>query len=185
LGDLEVNSELTDLIRARLPTGDDAVPDNTVEIQLPFIAHLLGMPRVVHLRCPPSGLAVDLGNLLGEYTAEHPDVSVVGSTDLTHYGPAYGFADHGHGPAALSWVKEENDKRFVDALLAGDPESIIAVAGAHRCACSAGGAAAAAAYARVTGCTEAELVDYYTSYDVAPNESFVGYAGVGYYSESE
>jgi MEMO1 family protein len=180
LGDLQVDTNLRALIEDRFRTMPDARADNTVEIQLPIIAYLFEAPRIVYVRSPPSELATALGDLIAEYARTHPGVAVVGSTDLTHYGPAYGFADHGEGSEALDWVKNQNDARYVEALLRGEPESIISVANAHRCACSAGAAATAAAFARARGCTRSDLIDYYTSYDVSPNDSFVGYAGVGY-----
>ena len=45
-------------------------------------------------------------------------------------------------------------------------------------ACSAGGAVAAVAAAKADGAHKAALMDYYTSYDIMPNDSFVGYAGI-------
>ena len=180
LGDLVIDGELRALIQDRLWTAPDTHADNTVEIQLPIVAYLHDMPRIVYVRSPPSALAAELGELIAEYAKSHTGVVVVGSTDLTHYGPAYGFVDHGHGAEALEWMKTHNDARFVDALLRAEPESIVSVAQADRSACSAGAAATAAAFAQRCGCTRSEVIDYYTSYDVAPNDSFVGYVGVGY-----
>jgi AmmeMemoRadiSam system protein B len=37
---------------------------------------------------------------------------------------------------------------------------------------------AAVAAAKAQGARKAALIDYYTSYDVMPNDSFVGYAGM-------
>jgi AmmeMemoRadiSam system protein B len=45
-------------------------------------------------------------------------------------------------------------------------------------ACCMGAASAAVHLARLLGATRGEVLDYYTSYDVSPNASFVGYAGV-------
>ena len=180
LGDLVIDRKLRGLIQDRLWTTHDTYADNTVEIQLPIIAYLFDTPRIVHVRSPPSDLAIELGELIAEYAKSNPGVVVVGSTDLTHYGPAYGFSDHGRGPEALEWVKTRNDARFVDTLLRAEPETIISVGQTDRSACSAGAAATAAAFARACGCTRSEVIDYYTSYDVAPNDSFVGYVGVGY-----
>jgi len=180
MGDLEIDIRLRSVIRDRFRTVSDRDADNTVEIQLPIVAYLHDMPKIVYVRSPPSELAAELGNLIAEYATSNPGVVVVGSTDLTHYGPAYGFVDHGHGPESVEWVKTHNDARFVDALLQADPETIVSVAQSSRSACSAGAAATAAAFARACGCTRSEVIDYYTSYDVAPNESFVGYVGVGY-----
>ncbi|MDD2903227.1 MAG: AmmeMemoRadiSam system protein B, partial [Syntrophales bacterium] len=101
-----------------------------------------------------------------------------GSTDLTHYGPNYGWAPKGFGPAAVQWVKEENDKKFVDLALKMDGPGLLNAAAQDQSACSAGGAVAAITAAKKLGATKARLVDYYTSYDIMPGDSFVGYMGV-------
>ena len=105
-------------------------------------------------------------------------VVVLGSTDLTHYGPNYGFAPNGHGPEAVKWVKEVNDKKFIDQALKLDGPGMLKAAQADQSACSAGGAVAAVAAAKAQGAQKAALIDYYTSYDVMPGDSFVGYAGM-------
>lgn len=180
LGDLVIDGKLRSLIQDRLWTKPDTHADNTVEIQLPVIACLYDAVRIVYVRSPPSGLSAELGELIAEYAESNPGIVVVGSTDLTHYGPAYGFADHGHGSEAVDWVKSSNDARFVEALLHAEPATILSVAQTDRSACSAGAAATAVAFAQACGSPRAEVIDYYTSYDVAPNDSFVGYVGVAY-----
>lgn len=70
-----------------------------------------------------------------------------------------------------------NDKRFVDAALKLDPSTMLKLATRDQCACSAGAAAAAVAVAKKLGANKAHLVDYYTSYDIIPRDSFVGYMG--------
>jgi AmmeMemoRadiSam system protein B len=101
-----------------------------------------------------------------------------GSTDLTHYGPNYGFSPQGYGPEAVKWVKEVNDKKFIDAALKLDGAGMLKIAAQDQSACSAGGAVAAVAAAKADGAHQAALVDYYTSYDIMPGDSFVGYAGI-------
>ena len=101
-----------------------------------------------------------------------------GSTDLTHYGPNYGFMPRGSGAAALDWVRKTNDRGFVDAALAMDIETMLDHAERNHSACSAGGAAAAAAACRALGAGRGYLADYYTSHDIMPGDSFVGYAGI-------
>ena len=56
---------------------------------------------------------------------------VFGSTDLTHYGPNYGFAPQGYGPEAVKWVKEVNDKRFIDQALKLDGPGMLKTAQAR------------------------------------------------------
>ena len=104
--------------------------------------------------------------------------SLLGSTDLTHYGPSYDFAPEGSGEAAVRWVREVNDRRFIDAVVALDGEEAVRLALRERSACSAGAAAAAIAFARAGGATAARLLHYRTSLDVMPAASFVGYAAI-------
>ena len=105
---------------------------------------------------------------------------MIGSTDLTHYGPNYGFSPAGGGDRALAWVREVNDRGFIDRLLEMDAEGAIGQAEESRSACSAGGAAAAAAFARSRGVKSGRLVGYMTSREVYPDESFVGYAAIAF-----
>ena len=103
---------------------------------------------------------------------------VAGSTDLTHYGPNYGFLPEGLGDRALQWVRTVNDRRIIDSMLALDTAGAIEKALKERSACSAGGAAAAMSFARARGARSGELLRYMTSSDVYPADSFVGYAGI-------
>ena len=103
----------------------------------------------------------------------------VGSTDLTHYGPNYGFTSRGQGADAVQWVREVNDRGFLDQLLARNPEGTIDHAAEHRSACCSGAVAATIAARDAFGQgPEPRLVDHYLSHDIQPSSSFVGYAGV-------
>ena len=105
-------------------------------------------------------------------------VHIIGSTDLTHYGYNYGFVPKGSGQQAVQWVKDENDRQVIDAMLDMDPERVIQVALANQNACCAGAAATAISAAKHLGATRAETVEYATSYDKNPSDSFVGYVGI-------
>lgn len=160
----------------------DVYPDNSVEVLLPMIAALQPEAHIVWLRCPPSYLARELGSALGR-AANLLDKKVVciGSSDLTHYGPAYDFVPVGRGPAAVKWVREVNDKAFVDALLAMDGDTALALANKKACACSAGAAVATMSFALEMGASQAVLNAYDTSFSIREDESFVGYASVSFY----
>jgi AmmeMemoRadiSam system protein B len=110
-------------------------------------------------------------------------VGVVGSTDLTHYGPNYGFVPKGAGAEAERWVRDVNDRRFIDALVSMDERAARDHAVREHSACSAGGAIAAMAFAREQGATRGDLVAYRTSREVHLSDSFVGYAAVLYRPE--
>ncbi|MDQ7778669.1 MAG: AmmeMemoRadiSam system protein B [Planctomycetota bacterium] len=153
--------------------------DNTMELQLPFIRHFFPEAEILPISVAPARAAVGLGAAVTKAAQEMKlGVIAVGSTDLTHYGPNYGFTPKGSGTKALAWVKEENDKKAVDSMLAMDAELVVSESLANQNACCGGAAAAAVAAAKQLGATKGELLQYYTSYDIQPNSSFVGYAGV-------
>ncbi len=180
--DLDLTTELAETLGLRKDPADSAwggSADNTVEVQLPLIKYLLPEVKLVVIGPPASTEAIEIGRVAAE-TAKGRGVpmAIVGSTDLTHYGPNYGFSPKGTGEAAVRWVKEENDARLIDKILSLDPEGVIAEASVNRNACVPGAVAAALAGAAVLGATEATLLDYRTSHDVHPGSSFVGYAAV-------
>ncbi len=153
--------------------------DNSTELQLPFVKHRYPKAELVVMRLPPSPAALQVGRLLVDYLELSGLRAVgVGSTDLTHYGPAYGFEPHGRGEAALHWVRGKNDPAFIDAIASGSGERILSVAAEKRNACSAGAAAALTLLAAADGGVF-EPLDYMTSADIMPRESlnFVGYVG--------
>jgi len=181
LGTIDADEELRSVLHARLEVSDDRSPDNTVEVQLPMVKYLFPAARGAYLRSPPSEAAARLGEVLAAYAAEtNRRVAVVGSTDLTHYGPNFGFTPKGLGADSRRWVREENDRGFLDATLAMDPDAAIEHALANRSACSPGAAATAMSFARARGATEGVLIGYATSYDKHHDVSFVGYGGVGF-----
>jgi AmmeMemoRadiSam system protein B len=86
----------------------------------------------------------------------------------------------GIGPQAVEWVKNVNDRGFVVEALRMDAEALLKHAEENGSACSAGAAAAALTTCKALGAEKGTLIDYYTSYDVMPDASFVGYAGIVY-----
>ena len=135
--------------------------------------------KVLAIRPPASPKALELGEAVVAVARElNLSLLAFGSTDLTHYGPNYGWAPQGIGPQAVKWVREVNDQRLLSEVLKLDGAGLLRAAQEDRSACSAGGAAAAVAAARKLGARKAVLHDYYTSYEIMPGDSFVGYAGI-------
>jgi hypothetical protein len=167
-------------------------PDNSIEVLLPFARHFFPRAELLPLRVPPSEVALDVGARLAEYlaTAGIP-AAAIASTDLTHYGPNYGFEPRGRGPAAERWVREENDPLFIRAIASGVGRTILDTARRQRNACCPGAVAAVNEIVRAqAGSATFRTIEYATSLDAlreaepgagepdtAP--SFVGYvAGV-------
>jgi MEMO1 family protein len=181
LGSMQADGQMRDALLRSLALREDRCADNSVEVQLPFARYLFPEARVLGLRASPSEEAVRLGAALAAFGRETGRrITVIGSTDLTHYGPNYGFSPMGRGEKARAWVQEVNDRRFIEALTAMDSAAMLEVSTRERSACSAGGALAAVSFAREMGVARGRLLRYMTSYDVHPAESFVGYAGVLY-----
>jgi MEMO1 family protein len=186
LGALDADLELLDALKKPgilgRGLGADLELDNTVEVLLPLVAAIRPGARILWLRSPNDPSSLELGAALrGAALTVGREIACIGSTDLTHYGPNYGFSPRGGGRAAEAWVREVNDRRFIEALLAIDGREAIARGEAERSACSAGAAAAALAYAQAAGGVRAELLEYATSLDVRRDESFVGYAALSFF----
>jgi hypothetical protein len=175
----ELAAEMAGQFPFRLESPERAAPDNTIELQLPFIKYFFPEARLLAMGVAPTEAALQIGAALVA-SAERlgQRLIVIGSTDLTHYGPNYGFAGHGTGAAAVAWVRQENDRRAIQAMLELDPGRLIAEALASQNACCPGAAAAAIAAGRALGATAGEAVSYATSYDRSPGTSFVGYVGI-------
>ena len=104
----------------------------------------------------------------------------LGSSDLTHYGPNYGFSPKGTGSDAVDWVKNENDRSIIDKAVSMDAIGVIEDQRTRRNTCSAGPIASVVTSAADRGIAGGTLIEYYTSYDVMPGSSFVGYAAIVY-----
>jgi MEMO1 family protein len=192
LGDLDVDADLADNLLHH-PRADGLLRDNpqahvaehSLEVQAPLIAFRCPEARILPLAVPPTDRAVTVGELLGEVLAERPagEVTLVGSTDLTHHGGHFGHPG-GRGEQSEAFARQ-NDRRMLDRIEAMDAPGAIAEAREHRNACGAGAIAAAIAAASRLGATSARLLEYTNSYVIvheqAPYElddTTVGYASV-------
>ncbi|MBM4371727.1 MAG: AmmeMemoRadiSam system protein B [Deltaproteobacteria bacterium] len=178
----DVISALSAAFRFKELTEAQWVPDNTIEVHLPMIQHLLPEARLVVLLMPPRDVILDVVDQLAEILRYQGRRAIyVGSTDLTHYGPRYGNTLHGTGAAALHWAKEENDARFITNLLELNPLGCIDEGLSSGSACCPGAAAAAVTAARLNGAEYGELLTHTTSWEAHPEgepQDFVGYASV-------
>ena len=172
-------AELVKKFSFSLETPDRFNPDNTVELQLPFIKFFFENTKIVAMGVPPTRSSLEIGkSVIGLAKEMGLTAKVIGSTDLTHYGSNYGLTSKGKGKQAVDWVRSENDRRVIDAMLALDPEKVIGEAQASQNACCAGAAATAIEAAKNLGAKQADEIAYATSYDKSPGDSFVGYVGI-------
>ena len=183
LGDIDVDQDFLKTLMKKIEVKKESPSseDNTIEIQLTMVKYFFPNVRLIAIRPPFSAKAIELGREIAGI-AEEKGLSIlaIGSTDLTHYGPNYGFLTKGTGPASVEWVKNVNDKGFIDCAVKMDAKGLIDHALKNDSACSAGAAASALATCEALGSKKGVLLDYYTSYDIMADNSFVGYAGIVY-----
>jgi len=197
LGPLEIDDELREALLNSLrqlnglSTGEDRYQDNTVEVLLPMVKYFFPEARLLWARFPADIRSFDAGKILARTAASlGRNILVLGSTDLTHYGANYGFSPKGCGKEALEWVKTVNDRRFIDAVEAGNPGLALERAEREHSACSAGSVLGVMGFAEEvraagkqgggSGCA-GKLLSYGTSADISIDgagnlpDSFVGY----------
>ena len=183
LGDIEIDRDFLNELGKRMEINKESPSsgDNTIEVQLAMIKYFFPDVKLLAVRPPFSKNAIQLGKQVAQITRDKGlSILAIGSTDLTHYGPNYGFMTKGVGLTAVEWVKKVNDKGFIDHALRMDVEGLLDHALKNDSACSAGAAASAVATCEALEAEMGMLIDYYTSYDVMPDDSFVGYAGIVY-----
>jgi len=182
-GDLEIHTNFVKSLMKNMDMEKEGPTsgDNTIEIQLAMVKYFFPEAKLVAVRSPLSRRAEALGKEVASIAKrESIPIVAIGSTDLTHYGPNYGFLKKGIGPAAVEWVKKENDRGFIDRALSMNAEGLLKHAIENDSACSAGAAISAMTTCKALGSEKGVLLDYYTSYDIMPDDSFVGYAGIVY-----
>jgi AmmeMemoRadiSam system protein B len=188
IGNVQVHESIASQLVSRFgceeETPDRFHPDNTIELQMPFLREVWPRARVVAVQVPPDDTAEAVGRWAAEKSKEEGITAVaIGSTDLTHYGANYGFSPMGSGQEAHRWSKEENDRPFLDLLLKLDYQGAVEHALLHHSACCSGAAAAAAAFAKFRGATEGRLIEHTTSHEVESRGTprmWVGYASIVY-----
>ncbi len=187
LGEIAIDEDLGGAV---LKTGT-AVSDlyahgseHSIEVQVPFIQHLFADAKILPILVPPTDEAVPLGEAVGEIINADSQKKVVciGSTDLTHYGPRYGFAPR--GADGLKWAHDVNDRQFIDLAVKREAEGLLTNAAENQNACGAGAAAGAVAVARKLGKTEGVVLAQTNSNEVmvkkmsTASSDSVGYAAI-------
>ena len=189
LGETAIDEELAELVLSTGSAVNNAqahLCEHSIEVQVPFIQYLFAGARILPILVPPTDAAVTLGTHLGEIIGrqEQKKIICIGSTDLTHYGPRYGFTTRGTGPKALEWAEQVNDKEFIDLALQLDAAELLANAVRNGNACGPGAAAATVAAAKGLGCQSGLLLAHTTSSQVmrermgTTSADAVGYAAI-------
>jgi AmmeMemoRadiSam system protein B len=189
LGEVAIDEDLADTVLESTEAVGDSMAHRTehsIEVQVPFIQHLFSGANILPILVPPTENAVALGTGIGDIInrSENEKIVCIGSTDLTHYGPRYGFTPMGAGAEALKWASDVNDREFIDLALKLEPKKMLTSAAENYNACGAGAAAATVAVAKELGRTEALLLAHTNSNEVmlhkmgTTSTDSVGYAAI-------
>jgi MEMO1 family protein len=184
LGPLHIDDELA----AQLTRGGDIHDyppahrrEHSIEVQLPLLRRLLPDVKIVPIGVRPGDKAAEIGRFCGAQAAAcGRKVAFVGSTDLTHYGPAFGFEPHGRGELAVRWAKEVNDRRLVALIQTMQAEAVFGEAAANRNACGPGAVAATLGAMRELGATRYVELRHTCSAEVEGIEDRDPFNSVGY-----
>lgn len=159
--------------------------EHSLEVQIPFVRHVFPDSAIVPIMVPVIEKADEIGEAVGRTLKAYGySALIVGTTDLTHYGPRYGFIPKGIGAEGNTWAKEENDTRFIDLVCSMRGKELVREASNRHNACSSGAAAATVAAATALGAKKGILLEHATSSEVLSakfkeqQDDSVGYAGV-------
>ncbi len=191
LGDVPVDEELAEEVLGMGPAESNCNAhrsEHSLEVQVPFIQYLFAGAKILPILVPPTVQAITLGDNLGGIIQKNKQKKIIciGSTDLTHYGPHYGFMPEGLGQDALKWADTVNDKKFIDLALELEPQSLLAGAAENHNACGPGAAAATIAAAKKLGSKKGILLAHTNSNKVmlrkmgTSSTDSVGYAAIIY-----
>lgn len=168
-GQAQVDEKLAAELRKALPnliTEDENAHahEHSIEVQLPFLQYVQKEFKFVPICMMHQGpdVAIELGRALAKFD----DITIIASSDFTHYEPAAFASKKDH--EAIKAIEELDVHEFY-TVLATNNMSV----------CGHGPIAAAMTFAKEKGCEKGKLLKYATSGDITgDNSSVVGYAGI-------
>ena len=189
LGEIVVDEELAAEISDTgfaVNSCEPHIREHSIEVQIPFIQNLFSGAKIVPIIVPASGDSISLGQAVADIILQKKDKNYVciGSTDLTHYGPHYGFTPMGKGSEAIEWATNINDTDFIDLALKLETKSMLKNAIEKHNACGPGAAAATIAAAKKLGKSSGVLLAHTNSNIISKenlgstSDDSVGYAAL-------
>jgi AmmeMemoRadiSam system protein B len=158
--------------------------EHAVEVELPLIRAAWPNAMVLPIEVPVRDDAIAMGQKTAQQVlASGLNAVYLASSDLTHYGPSYGFTPAGIGASALQWAKE-NDCRLLQLVTDMRVEQIVPEVRARLNACGGGAIAAMMAAAREHGAANGRLLGHANSFETLANvhpqppTDAVGYASL-------
>ena len=152
---------------------DDRSPENSLEIQVPFLQRIFGTTPFVPVLMGTQDMATcrALSDAIIQAVGDK-GVLIIASSDFSHY--------HGYtkavemDSAALGYIEEMNQEGFLRSIESGRCE-----------ACGAGAITVTMMVARAMGANTGKVLEYMNSGDITGDKSgVVGYAAVVFYEDA-
>lgn len=189
LGVVEIDTDLAAAIVADTEGISDCQmhgTEHSIEVQVPFIQEIFPGAKIVPVMVPPCVGAVEFGVAVGKIIAKASKKRIIciASSDLTHYGPRYGFSPAGVGQDGIRWAKEVNDAHFIELALAMRADELLVNGIEDTSACGPGAVAAAVGAAGELGIGAGTLLGHTDSNEIMmrkygeSSDESVGYAGI-------
>ncbi|AQT67134.1 Memo-like protein [Anaerohalosphaera lusitana] len=191
MGEIEVDEELANAIiddtSCAVADKDIHRGEHSIEVQLPFIQYLFKDAKIVPIMVPPTEFSLELGKNVGEIIkgiGDRKKIVCIASTDLTHYGPRYGYTPQGTGKKALQWAKDTNDQEFIDLATSMQGRQLLIKAEEDWNACGPGAAAAVVEACAAQGREKGVMLAHSHSMEVMEakfgetGDESVGYAAI-------
>jgi AmmeMemoRadiSam system protein B len=172
LGELAVDADVCDAITScpAIRIAPEAhASEHSIEVELPLIRYYIPETRIVPLMIQPGPWANEIGRVCRRAAADlGRRAAFLASTDLTHYGPMFGFEPAGRGEPGLRWAKHVNDRRFLERVAQMDEQGVVPEALSSFNACGSGAVAAMLSALADSGNAEYRELQHTTSAEQAP-----------------
>jgi len=183
MGKLPIDGELA----SALMESSDLISDDprahsrehSIEVQLPFLQYLRDDVSFVPMCLGLQDLDTVIEVSQAIKNAVDEDVCVIASSDLVHFGAAYGYMPfRGSERETIDWI-ERNDRQILNMVEQKDVDGLYDfIANLNYTMCGYGGTAIAMLIANQFGLT-GKILDYSTSYDRSGDPNVVvGYGSV-------
>jgi MEMO1 family protein len=180
----EVRAGLSEKTNAFVVDDRFHLHEHAVEVELPLIEVAWPNAAILPVEVPLAMNAIEIGRETARRIMQaNRKPLFLASSDLTHYGPDYGFAPAGIGPHGLDWAKQ-NDRKLLERVEKFEIDAIVPEVATRANACGGGAIAAMLAACREYGAGSATVLRHASSYEtlreVAPQPpvNAVGYAAV-------
>lgn len=145
--------------------------DNSVEVVIPMIGYLRPDLSLVTMQIAPNENYLEIESVISKNN--NGDIGLLATSDLTHWGPNYGFMPKDSIANPVEWA-EKSDKKIMDMVEKLKDKNVLQMANSDHNSCCGGSIANLTIFCKRNNLKLAYR-DYSNSYYKHPANSFVGY----------